>query len=168
MAKPQGNIAARVEAAITQPLKDAGYSIWDVEYVKEGSERYLRITIDAPQGVGIDDCENAYHIVDPIITEMDPIEESYHLEVSSPGLERDLHTAAHFRASIGEKIRVKLFTALNGKKEYVGILEEIDDNGTLTLSCPDRVTIEPKSISKANICFDFDSLADDGGDDGVE
>ena len=167
MAKPQGNIAARVEAAIKGPLFDAGYSIWDVEYVKEGSERYLRITIDAPQGVGIDDCESAYHIVDPIITDMDPIEESYHLEVSSPGLERDLRTLDHFKASVGEMIRVKLFTALNGKKEYVGKLENVDENGVLTLACPESLTIEPKSISKANIYFDFDSLPEEesGGEE---
>ena len=165
MAKPTGNIASRVEAAITGPLSDAGFSVWDVEYVKEGSERYLRITIDAPEGVGIDECENAYHIVDPIITEMDPIEESYHLEVSSPGLERDLRTFEHFKACVGQKIRVKLFTAINGKKELVGTLTEVDDKGAVTMLCPQSVQIDRQSISKANIYFDFDSLANDGGEE---
>lgn len=152
------NIAAAVEAAVREPLALAGYEIWDLEYVKEGSEWYLRITIDSPKGITIDDCEKAYRLIDPIVTEMDPIEESYRLEVSSPGLERDLRTLAHYRACVGQTVRLKFFTAFEGKKELIGELASVEEDGALTVRCPEEYRIEKSKISKANVYFDFDTI----------
>lgn len=160
MAKRQGepkNVAAAVTQAIAGAVTEAGFELWDVEYVKEGSERYLRITVDRPEGVDMNACEQAMRIIDPIVTELDPIEEQYHLEVSSPGLERSLRTERHFEACVGSEIRVRLFTAVNGSKEWTGTLTGCHD-GLLTLKTGSQeLTFERKCVSKANVVFDFDA-----------
>ena len=94
------NIAEKVEALIRPCISELGYRIWDVEYVKEGAEWYLRVTIDSDDGIGIDDCERVSRAINPIIDEADPIEDFYYLEVSSPGIERVLRRPEHFAASI--------------------------------------------------------------------
>ena len=160
MAQTKKNVAARVESAIKEPLLSIGYGIWDVDYVKEGSEWYLRVTIDRDDGVNIDDCEKALKLIDPIIDELDPVETAYHLEVSSPGLERELRTPDHFRACIGQTAKVKLFTALDGKKELLGVISDVYDDGSVKLLCPEEYVLEKNRISRANIYFDFDALDD--------
>lgn len=158
MAKEQKNIAAKVEKAITEPLAAAGFDVWDVEYVKEGSEWYLRVTVDRTQGVDMDACEQAFRIVDPIVNDLDPVETAYHLEVSSPGLERALRTDRHFEKVCGQPVCLKLFTAIGGKREIVGVLKEVQEK-SLALSCGEElITVEKKNISKANVWFDFDAL----------
>ena len=87
-----GNIVASVRAAIAPVVEGLGYSIWDLEYVKEGADWFLRVTIDSPSGITIDDCETVHRAIDPVLDEVDPIEGAYHLEVSSPGIERELRT----------------------------------------------------------------------------
>ena len=96
-------------------VEGLGYTLWDVEYVKEGSEWYLRVTIDSPSGITIDDCERVHRAIDPVIDEHDPIENAYHLEVSSPGIERVLRTDAHLAAFAGEEVEVRLYAAVDGK-----------------------------------------------------
>ena len=149
------------------PVAEAqGVVLWDVRFVKEGSEHYLRVTLDKEGGVDIDDCEKAMKTVDPIVTDLDPVEGAYHLEVSSPGLERTLRTDAHFAAVTGEKISVKLFTAVEGQKILTGILEA-SDGKTLTLNVGGKkIPIERKLVSAANVYFDFDGV--DYGEDGEE
>lgn len=156
MASGRKNVVYMVECAVKAPLSEAGYDLWDLEYTKEGNERYLRITIDAPGGVSLDDCERAYRLIDPIVTQLDPSESAYQLEVSSPGLERELRTVAHYKACIGQSVRLKLFTAVNGKKELIGQLQAVEENGAVTVCCPEEYRLEKSMISKANIYFDFD------------
>ena len=117
MATEQKSVAAAVYKAVREPVEALGYSIWDLDYVKEGSEWYLRITIDSEKGVDLDDCEKVMRLVDPIITELDPVEGAYHLEVSSPGLERELRTPEHFQKSLGEESVLKLFTPACHREE---------------------------------------------------
>lgn len=88
--------ASAVRELIEPTVTELGYDIWDVEYVKEGADMHLRITIDSEDGIDIDDCEKVHRAIDPLIDEADPIEESYLLEVSSPGIERRLRTPEHF------------------------------------------------------------------------
>ena len=160
----QKNIASTVQRAIEDAVGALGFAIWDVEYVKEGSEWYLRITIDREEGVDMNDCEQVIRRIDPIITDLDPIEDSYHLEVSSPGLERDLRTDAHFAYAVGKTVRARLFRPLDGQREIVGRLVSFGD-GLLTFACGEReLTVEKKQISKANVWFDFDSLEKDEGE----
>ena len=88
--KKNGSVADVVTALALPIAEELGYSIWDVEYVREGADYYLRITIDNEEGITIDDCEAFSRAIDPILDEADPITDSYHLEVSSPGIERDI------------------------------------------------------------------------------
>ena len=132
MKKP--NVAQTVSALIEKTVLEAGCRLWDVEYVKVGAEYHLIITIDKDEGVNIEDCERVHRAIDPLLDEADPIENSYRLEVSSPGIERDLRTDAHILASIGEVVEAKLFAPdeEDGGKSYLGVLTAYEE-GMLTL-----------------------------------
>lgn len=149
------NIAQTVQEFLLPVVNELGYYLWDVEYVKEGSEWYLRITIDSEDGITIDDCETVHRAIDPIIDEHDPIENSYHLEVSSPGIERVLRTEEHIEAWAGEEVEAKLFAALDGKKSIRGKLLGIED-GIVSIESGDKVyAIEHKKISRMTTVFEF-------------
>lgn len=132
--KSTKNIAGAVREFLLPVVEGLGYTLWDVEYVKEGSEWYLRVTIDSPSGITIDDCERVHRAIDPVIDEHDPIENAYHLEVSSPGIERVLRTDAHLAAFAGEEVEVRLYAAVDGKKSLRGILGGTDEKA-VTLLC---------------------------------
>ena len=110
------NVAGVVEALLTPVVEELGYRLWDVEFRKVGADPTLTITIDSDDGITIEDCEKFHRAIDPLLDEADPISEAYHLEVSSPGIERELRTDEHIRASFGEKVEVKLFTQQDGRK----------------------------------------------------
>ncbi len=141
------NIAEKVKDLISDVVIGMGYSLWDVEYVKEGADWYLKLTIDSEKGIGTEDCEAVSRAVDPILDEADPIEDSYYLEVSSPGLERELRTDEHITASIGSKISLNLFTAVEGSKQHIGILESFD-NGVLNVKVLHEEAAESNKKSK--------------------
>lgn len=118
---------------IAKPLADSlGLILWDVRFQKEGANWYLRIFIDKEGGVNIDDCVDMSHALDAPLDEADIIEQSYNLQVSSAGIERDLVRDEHFMRYIGEKIMLKLPRAVDGQKEFHGILKSYE-NGTITL-----------------------------------
>lgn len=152
------NTAERVRELIESKVNELGYTVWDVDYSKVGTERHLEITIDSEKGIDIDDCEKVHRAIEVIIDEADPIDEMYYLDVSSPGLERVIRTAEHFEKCIGQVIEVKLFSALDGKKSIVGTLKEFDresDNVKLCDKSGNEYTIGRKLISKANVYFEF-------------
>ena len=130
-----------------------------MEYVKEGAEWYLRVTLDSDDGIDIDDCEKVSRAINPIIDEADPIEDFYYLEVSSPGLERVLRKSEHFEASIGSEVEIRLFAPdENKKKSYVGILSAYDEE-TLTIEVDQASQKIPMSkISKVQTVFDFSTI----------
>lgn len=103
-----------------------GCSIYDVEYVKEGQNYFLRVYIDKDGGVSTDDCEAVSRALDPVLDELDPIESAYFLEISSPGLDRKLSRPEHFEAAVGKMIDLKLFSQVNGSKELAGVLRSFD------------------------------------------
>ena len=111
-----------------------GCELWDVEYISEGGQWYLRIYIDKDEGVSIDDCENVSRALDPILDEKDPIPTNYIFEVSSAGLTRQLKLPAHFQKFLGETVEVKLYKPLEGTKLYKGVLASYD-KGNVTLEC---------------------------------
>ena len=149
------NIAEQVWDFLLPVVNNLGYYLWDVEYVKEGSEWYLRITIDSEDGITLDDCEIVHRAIDPVIDEHDPIENAYHLEVSSPGIERVLRREDHIEAFAGEEVEVKLFAPLDGKKSFRGILGGIKD-GVVTVTVGEQTyEIEHKKISRMTTVFDF-------------
>ena len=119
-------VAERVFTLIKETVEAQGVNLWDVRYLKEGASYYLRVFIDKEEGISIDDCTKVNHAIDPIIDEADPIDNSYYLEVCSTGLERELVRPEHFYAKLGEKIKLKLYKALDGAKEFSGILKDFD------------------------------------------
>ncbi len=117
------SIAQKVFALLKDTVEAQNVKLWDVRFVKEGANWYLRVIIDSENGISIDDCTNVHHAVDPILDEADPIDKSYYLEVCSPGLERELTRDEHFEALQGEKIKLRLYKARDGVKEFAGILK---------------------------------------------
>ena len=116
-----------------EPLvKENGCSLWDVEYVREGGEWFLRLYIDKEGGVDIDDCENVSRAVDPVLDEKEPIPESYRFEVCSAGLERQLKRPSDFERFMGEPILLTTYQPKNGTKEFPGVLTGYD-NGAVTV-----------------------------------
>ena len=114
--------------ALLQPIAEANQvSIYDVEYVKEGSEYYLRAYIDKPEGVNIQDCENVSMALSDALDREDFIPEAYILEVSSPGLGRTLKKDKHLQAGIGEEVEIKLFKPVDKCSEFKGVLERFDN-----------------------------------------
>ena len=147
------SIAERVEALVEPCITELGYLIWDVEYVKEGAEWYLRITLDSENGIDIDDCEKVSRAINPIIDEADPIEDFYYLEVSSPGIERELKTEEHISLSVGQKVEAKLFAAMDGAKSLIGTLSGFED-GKVTISDGEKETsLELSQISKLKTLY---------------
>ena len=132
-------------------LKDTSYEIYDVEYVKEGAEWYLRIFIDKEGGIDLDDCETVTDLINDPLDELDPIAEAYFLEVSSPGVERHLKSMRHFEKAVGEKIRIKTFVKMENSKEWVGILKAVDENGITLESNGKTIEFPFEKIAKANI-----------------
>ena len=153
------SIAERVEALVEPCITELGYRIWDVEYVKEGTEWYLRITLDSDDGIDIDDCEKVSRAINPIIDEADPIEDFYYLEVSSPGLERVLRKQEHFAASVGSEIEIRLFAPdENKKKSYNGVLNAYDEESITIDIAEESRKIPLNKISKIQTVFDFSAV----------
>ena len=123
---------ARTEGLLSPIAEANGVSVYDVEYVKEGSDYYLRAYIDKPAGVTIQDCENVSRALSDELDREDFIPEAYILEVSSPGLGRALKKDKHLQASLGEEVEIKLFKPVDKRREFAGILESFD-SGTLTV-----------------------------------
>ena len=161
MKKTTKNIASVVADLIGPTVSELDYDLWDVEYVKEGAEYYLRVTIDREEGITIDDCEKVHRAIDPILDEADPIEDSYHLEVSSPGIERELKYDWHFEAFMGCNVELKLYAPLNGSKSYVGELVEYTDEAVSVKQGENTVTVPHDKIAKVQTVLDFDSIDED-------
>jgi ribosome maturation factor RimP len=124
---------------LAEPIaKDLGLILWDVRFQKEGANWFLRIFIDKEGGVNIDDCVNMSHALDGPLDELDPIEQSYSLQVSSPGIERELTRDFHFEQNIGEKVMVRFIHAYEGKRDYKGVLIDYD-NGMVTIELDDEI-----------------------------
>lgn len=149
------NSAERVYDLIKDAVAAEGVELWDVRFLKEGASWYLRVFIDKPEGISIDDCTNVSHAIDPIIDEADPIDVSYYLEVCSPGIERELTRRRHYEESVGKAVRLKLYKACDGKKELTGTLENVGEESITLNAGTDALTVEFKNISKANLC-DFE------------
>lgn len=159
MAKSK-NVEQAVGALALPIAEQLGVDLWDVRFVKEGSEYYLRITLDKDGGIDICDCEQFSRTIDPLLDEADPIDVSYCLEVSSPGLGRPLTRPEHFVKSVGEEIRVGLYQPKDGKKEWVGTLASYADDGTVVLTADNgQITLTKSEISSAKRNDDADLFA---------
>ena len=128
------SIKETVRDAIESTVSDLGYRIWDITYTKIGADYHLEITIDNDKGIDITDCEKVHRTIDPILDEVDPIEDFYYLEVSSPGIERELRTDDHISLSVGQRVEAKLFAPKDGMKSVIGNLLSYE-NGTVLIGC---------------------------------
>jgi len=134
-------------------VTELGYRIWDVTYQKLGADYHLEITIDSDDGINIDDCEKVHRAIDPILDEYDFIEGFYYLEVSSPGIERELRTEEHILHSLGLTVEVKLFAAKDGKKSFVAVLDSYED-GRVTFDLDgEKITLAASEVSKMTTVF---------------
>ncbi len=133
--KKSGNTVAEVTELVQPIVEELGLTLWDVRYVKEGAMWYLRIFIDKDEGVSIDDCETVSRAIDAPLDELDPIEGNYTLEVSSPGIERELILDRHFDRFIGAPVMVRLIRPdENGERDFNGTLIAHDKENIEILS----------------------------------
>ena len=144
-------VTETVEALARPVVEEQGCTLWDTEYVKEAGVWYLRLYIDKPGGVSIDDCEAVSRPLSDALDEADPIPGSYTLEVSSAGLDRALKKPDHFAACMGRKVDVKLYRPLDGSKERTGVLTGFED-GAVSV---DGVRFEKKDVAQVRLHVEF-------------
>ena len=145
-----------IVAGFAQPVVESfGCQLWDVEYVREGSDYFLRLYIDKEGGVDISDCEKISRAVDPILDEKDPIQDSYHFEVCSAGLERALKRPGDFERFMNSPIMIKLYRPRNGLKEIPGILRGYE-GGRVTAECgKETITFEKSEVALVRLRVEF-------------
>lgn len=155
--KKKGSVADRVRQ-MAEPLADGlGLLLWDVQFVKEGAQWYLRVFIDKEEGVGIDDCVDMTHALSPVLDKEDPIPQEYMLEVSSPGLNRKLARPEHFEAFLGAPVLVKLIRPLeDGRRELSGELLGFTPPGTFEIRLDEETsaTFEKKECASVTLMDD--------------
>ena len=148
-------ITDTVTQFVKPSVEEKGCSLWDVEYVREGAQRFLRVYIDKEGGVSIDDCEEIARAVNPILDEKDPIQESYQFEVCSAGLERPLKRPSDFQQFMGSDVLVKLYRPLNGLKEFPGILRGYEDGRVTIESGKETITFEKSQVAMVRLRVTF-------------
>lgn len=163
--RPTKKVSDAVFDLVSPVADEQELVIWDIEYVREGGRYVLRITIDREDGVDIDHCERFHRAIDPILDMADPIAEAYVLEVSSPGIERELKNDFHLSACEGWNVEVKLYAPLNGSKLYRGVLLPCAE-GEITIGLGkydpetggETVTFSRAAVAKVQTYFDFSAI----------
>lgn len=152
----KGNTVAKVAEIVAPYAEKLGLDIWDIRFVKEGTDWYLRIFIDKDGGVSIDDCVDLTHAITKPLDDADPISQSYLLEVSSPGVERELITDSHFEKYIGAAIMMRLIRPIDKVRDFSGTLKNYE-NGLITVELADgeELTVNKKETSYVKL-DDFD------------
>lgn len=165
----QNSTVSRIKTLVDPVAEEMGYFIWDVEYLKEGASRILRITIDSEDGITIDDCERFSRVVSDMLDEADPIENSYTFQVSSPGIERELKCQMHIEACEGWDVEVRFYAPApeaGGAKTLRGVLGGYDESGNILiwLGDPEKdaaakpVSLDPEKIASIRTTFDFTNI----------
>lgn len=148
------NIESRLESLLQPIINDLGYILYDVQYIKEGKDYYLRVTIDKEDGISIEDCENVNNAINEPLDTENIIQDSYFLEVSSPGIERILRKSWHYEKQIGNCITIKLFKAINKSKEFTGILRVYNEENLKLEVDGELLTFNLKDIAVAKTVFE--------------
>ena len=148
------NIEEKVESIILEPIEKLGYNLYDVEYVKEGKDYFLRIYIQAEKGIDLNDCEKVSNEITEILDKEDPIKEQYFLEVSSTGVEKNLRKERHLEENINNEVQIKLFKQIDGQKQYKGILKSFDNN-YLILQTDKELKLDRKNISQIKTVYNW-------------
>lgn len=146
------SLEKKIEDLVKPIIENLGYSVYDVMYQKEGKDNYLRIFIDSPKGIDLNDCEKVNDGVNDILDEKDYIKAQYFLEISSPGLERNLRRDEQFLDNIGKKVEVHLYNSVNGSKVITGILNEFNEKNILI----DDIKIDKSNIASAKTIYNWE------------
>ncbi|HHX51520.1 MAG TPA: ribosome maturation factor RimP [Clostridia bacterium] len=144
-----------VSSLLLPVIKELGFELVDVEFVKEGPHRYLRLFIDHPDGVDLKACETVSRAAELLLDEKDPISESYILEVSSPGLTRPLKKEADFQRCLGQRVVVNTYVPVEGRKSIEGVLEDFDQDTLVLKEDRERVVIPRNKVSLAHRAVEF-------------
>ena len=150
------NIAATVRALVEPAMAEMGYTVWDVTFYKEVSEWILEVSIDKEEGISTDDCSVVTRLIDPIIDEMDPVEDAYCLMVSGAGGYRDLVLPMHYEYALAHAcdVEVRTFTAVEGRKQFEGKLISYDEESVTIEENGGEIRFEKKQIAKIiAICY---------------
>ena len=148
------NIEEKVENLLKERIENLGYDLYDVEYAKEGKNYFLRIYIDKPEGIDLQDCEKVNDEISDVLDEANYIKEQYFLEVSSPGIERILRKDKHLEKNKGKEIAIKLFKKDDlGKKDYQGILKDFNDEN---IFLEENIKIERKNIAQIKTVYHWE------------
>ena len=150
--KNMTTLEKKVEELVKPIIENLGYSVYDVMYQKEGKDNYLRIFIDSQKGIGLNDCELVNNSITDILDEKDYIKAQYYLEISSPGLERNLRRDEQFLDNINKKIEVHLYNSINNNKTVTGILKEYNENNIVI----DDIKIEKSNITSAKTIYNWE------------
>lgn len=146
----------KTEEILLPIVEEYGFELVDVEYVKEGGTWYLRTYIDKEGGISIDDCEKVSHRLSDILDEKDYIDDTYIMEVSSPGLGRPLKKEKDFKRSLGKEVDIRTYRMIDKQKEFTGILKDYDkDTVTIELENETLKTFEKGDIALIRLAFDF-------------
>ena len=148
------NIEEKVESLVKNTINDLGYELYDVEYAKEGKDYFLRIFIDKPSGIDLNDCETVNDAINDILDEADHIKDAYFLEVSSPGIERILRKEEHLKSNIGKQIEVKLFKPMDKQKSLIGTLKNFNQE-MLIIELEVEIQIERKNIAQIKTVYEW-------------
>lgn len=146
------SLEKKIEDLVKPIIENLGYKVYDVMYQKEGKDNYLRIFIDSPKGIDLNDCEKVNDSVNDILDEKDYIKAQYYLEISSPGLERNLRRDEQFLDNIGKKVEVHLYNSANGNKVITGILNEFNEKDILI----DDIKIDKSNIASAKTIYNWE------------
>lgn len=150
------NIENKVEKLVSPIVEKMGYELYDVEYIKEGREYYLRIYIENKDGISLEDCEKVSNAITDILDKEDYIKEQYFLEVSSTGIEKTLKKDKHYQANIGAKVQIKLFKPVNKIKQYQGILKEFtEDEIIIENEKKENIQLERKNIAQIKTVYNW-------------
>ena len=154
------SVEEKIENLIQKPIEDLGYSLYDVQYVKEGQNYFLRVFIEKEEGsIDLNDCETVNNGINDILDTADYIKEQYFLEVSSTGVEKILRKDKHLEQNLKGKVNVKLFKPINKQKEFTGVLDSFnEDEIILLLENGEKLTIQRKDISLIKTVFDWDNI----------
>lgn len=143
------NAEEKIEELVTKPINELGYEVYDVMYVKEGKDNFLRIFIDNDKGISLDDCEKVNNAITDMLDEVNYIKEQYFLEISSPGVERLIRKEKHLENNINEEVYVKTYTAIPNLniKEITGALIGFDKDKIFIEINQNKVEIERKNVA---------------------
>ncbi|MDO5557873.1 MAG: ribosome maturation factor RimP [Clostridia bacterium] len=148
------NIEQKIEELVKNNIEDLGYILYDVRYVKEAKDYFLKIFIDSDKGISLEDCEKVSNAISDTIDMADYIKEQYFLEVSSPGVERILRKTQHLSDNLGKNVEIKLFKPVEGKKEYVGILKNFDED-IITILGENEINLDKKNVAQIKIKYEW-------------